>query len=145
MHKFILTLSHSIDSSTRYQRTKAFFRALLEDVNYQYKRYFDMFMIFLIIISISILVMSKSGKIPDWLVTFDLYFVTGIFALEYLLRIWISHDIHKYLVQCDKQNSTSRGYAAVLKSKLRYIISLPALIDLVAIFPKFRIIRLLKL
>ena len=29
--------------------------------------------------------MSKTGKIPEWLVEFDLYFVTSIFALEYLL------------------------------------------------------------
>ena len=95
MHDFIVKLSHKIDSSVRYQKTKSFFRSLLEDVNYPYKKYFDVFMIVLIIISIYILVMSKTGKIPEWLVEFDLYFVTGIFALEYLLRLWISHDIHK--------------------------------------------------
>jgi len=144
MHNFILKLSETIDKSVKYQKVKSFFRSLLEDASYPYKRYFDAFMIFLIVVSISILIMSKTGKIPEWLVEFDLYFVTSIFALEYLLRLWISHDIHKYLVSSSHEKNSER-YWAVIKSKLRYMISLPALIDLIAIFPKFRIIRLLKL
>jgi len=141
MHNLILKLSESIDKSTRYQKTKSFFRSLLNDVNYPYKRYFDAFMILLIVISIAILVMNKSGKIPEWLVSFDLYFVTAIFALEYLLRLWVSHDIHKYILT----SNSKKSYKQALLPKLRYIVSLPALIDFVAIFPKFRIIRLLKL
>ena len=144
MHDFIVKLSHKIDSSVRYQKIKSFFRSLLEDINYPYKKYFDAFMIVLIIISISILILSKSGKVPEWLVEFDLYFVTGIFALEYLLRLWISHDIHQYIVSSAPESGSGK-YWRVLKAKLRYMITLPALIDLVAIFPKFRIIRLLKL
>ena len=144
MHDFIVKLSHKIDSSVKYQKVKSFFRALLEDLNHPYKKYFDMFMIGLIVISISILILSKSEKIPDWLVEFDLYFITSIFALEYLLRLWISHDIHKYIVS-SSEDSMSGKYWTVIKAKLRYMISLPALIDLIAIFPKFRIIRLLKL
>ena len=145
MHDFIVKLSHKIDSSVRYQKIKSFFRSLLEDVNYPYKKYFDAFMIMLIVISISILILSKTDKIPEWLVEFDLYFVTSIFALEYLLRLWISHDIHKYLVSSASGSSRSERYWTVFKSKLHYMISLPALIDLIAIFPKFRILRLLKL
>ena len=141
MHNFILKLSEKIDNSTRYQKTKAFFRSLFNDVNNPYKRYFDAFMIVLIFISIGILVMNKSGKIPDWLVTFDLYFITAIFALEYLLRLWVSHDIHKNIIS----SNSKKSYKSALLPKLRYMVSLPALIDFVAIFPKFRIIRLLKL
>ncbi|RLA65516.1 MAG: potassium channel protein [Epsilonproteobacteria bacterium] len=141
MNAYILKLSKTIDKSERYQKTKSFFRLLLNDINYPYKRYFDIFMIFLIIVSIAILVMSKTGNIPKWLVSFDLYFVTAIFALEYLLRLWVSHDIHKHILA----SGTKKAYKNIFKSKLRYMISLPAIIDLVAIFPKFRIIRLLKL
>ena len=147
MHNFILTLSHKIDNSSRYQKTKSFFRSILEDVNYPYKKYFDYFMIFLIIGSIGILIASKTVKIPEWLIDLDLYFVTIVFALEYLLRVWISHDIHKYVVASQKQSDEKRSkhYWILAKYKLRYMLSLPALIDLVAIFPKFRIIRLFKL
>ena len=145
MHDFIVKLSYKIDSSVRYQKIKSFFRSLLEDINYPYKKYFDAFMIMLIVLSISILILSKTDKIPEWLVEFDLYFVTSIFAAEYLLRLWISHDIHKYLVSSASDSSRSERYWTIFKSKLRYMMSLPALIDLIAIFPKFRILRLLKL
>ncbi len=100
-------------------------------------------MIFLIIISISILILGKSGKIPEWFVDFDLYVVTAVFALEYLLRLWISHDVHKSILA--QHQSGGSKYWPIVKSKLRYIFSLPALIDFIAIFPKFRIVRLLKL
>ncbi len=147
MHNFIFKLSEKIDNSIKYQKTKSFFRSLLEDVNYPYKKYFDYFMIFLIIGSITILIASKTVSIPEWLVDLDLYFVTTVFALEYLLRLWISQDIHKYIVAAEKQNDEKRSkrYWFLLRSKLRYMLSLPALIDLIAIFPKFRIIRLFKL
>lgn len=144
MHYYILKLSENIDKSVKYQKTKSFFRAILDDVTYPYKKYFDMFMVFLIIVSISVLVLDQSGKIPEWLVTIDFYVVTSIFALEYFLRLWISQDIHKQILARHNDDNAS-GYWFIIKSKLRYIFSLPALIDFVAIFPKFRIIRLLKL
>lgn len=105
-------------------KLKPFFKSILEDVNYPYKKYFDYFMILLIVVSIVILVLSKSEQVPSWLVTFDLYFITSIFAIEYLLRLWVRDES---------------------VSKTKHFFSLPALIDLVAIFPKFRILRLLKL
>ncbi|WP_415407761.1 NAD-binding protein [Sulfurovum sp. CS9] len=145
MHHFILKLSHMIDNSSRYQKTKSFFRSLLEDVNYPYKKYFDYFMIFLIIGSITVLIASKTVDLPRWLIDLDLYFVTTVFALEYLLRLWVSHDIHKYILATSQEENRSIRYMALIKSKLRYMLSLPALIDLIAIFPQFRIIRLFKL
>ncbi len=143
MDNFILKLSESIDNSKKYQKTKSFFRSLLNDVNYPYKRYFDAFMVLLIVLSISILILEKSGKIPEWFVYLDLYVVTSIFALEYLLRLWISHDMHKMLLI--QHESGNKSYMPIIKAKLRYMLSLPALIDFVAIFPDFRILRLLKI
>ena len=147
MHDLILKLSRMIDSSVRYQTTKSFFRSLLNDINYPYKKYFDWFMIGLIMTSIMILILSKSGKLPAWMIDLDLYFITTIFALEYLLRVWVSQDIHKHILATSKlKDATKKDYYLVpLKKRLEYLLSLPALIDLVAIFPKFRIIRLLKL
>lgn len=147
MHDFIVKFSQKIDSSVRYQKTKSFFRSLLNDINYPYKKYFDWFMIGLIITSIIILVLSKSGRLPGWLIEFDLYFITAVFALEYLLRIWVSQDIHKHIIATSKKKNASKKeyYLSLLKKRMEYLFSLPALIDLIAIFPKFRIIRLLKL
>ncbi len=143
MHSSVIKYSEKIDKSARYQRTKSFFRSLLNDVNYPYKRYFDAFMVLLIVLSISILILEKSGKIPEWFVYLDLYVVTSIFALEYLLRLWISHDMHKMLLI--QHESGNKSYMPIIKAKLRYMLSLPALIDFVAIFPDFRILRLLKI
>lgn len=144
MHKIILKLSHKIDQSTGYQKTKSFFRAMLDDVTSPYKKYFDFFMIGLIVVSIAILIMSKSEKMPAWLLDFDLYFITVVFALEYLLRLWVSHDIHRYIINADKVDSKTSLFS-LIKPRLMYVFSLPALIDFIAIFPKFRILRLLKL
>jgi len=145
MHNFLLKLSHIIDNSSRYQKTKSFFRLLLEDVNNPRKKYFDYFMIFLILGSITILIASKTVNIPAWIIDFELYFVTIVFAIEYLLRLWVSHDIHKHIIRASQQENISIEYKVLFKAKLRYMLSLPALIDLIAIFPKFRIIRLFKL
>jgi voltage-gated potassium channel len=147
VHQLLVKLSYFLDSSVRYQKIKSFFRSLLEDVSYPYKKYFDYFMIFLIVSSIAILIASKTVNLPEWIIRFDLYFVTFIFALEYLLRLWVSHDIHKHIIAAEKKDEQkrSRHYWYLLKSKLRYMLSLPALIDLIAIFPKFRIVRLFKL
>jgi len=85
IHDYILKLSETIDSSKKYQKIKSFFRSILEDTSYPYKKYFDYFMIFLILVSVGILIASKTVQIPDWIVSFVLYFVTTIFAIEYLL------------------------------------------------------------
>lgn len=145
MHNLILKLSQSLDNSSRYQNTKSFFRALLNDVTYPYKKYFDAFMIGLIVISISVLILNKSSGIPEWLIKLDLYFVTAIFALEYILRVWVSHDIHKMILARHNGGDTTQGYWRIFGYKIRYMLSLPALIDFVAIFPQFRILRILKL
>ena len=147
MHQFIVKLSYALDGSKSYQDTKHFFRSLLEDVNYPYKKYFDYFMIFLIVTSITILIASKTVNLPQWLIDFDIYFITFIFGLEYLLRLWVKHEIHKYVIELENQSEQKRvkHFWFILKVKIRYMLSLPALIDLIAIFPDFRIVRLFKL
>ncbi len=145
MHRFILKLSKKLDNSTKYKKTKSFFRLLLEDINYPYKRYFDYFMICLIFISIGILIAGKTAGIPEWIIEFEFYFVTAVFSLEYLLRLWISNDTYKDIINHYEKEDNSNIYSVIFKPKLKYIFSIPAIIDLIAIFPKFRIVRLLKL
>ena len=145
MHNSLLKLSLTLDSSSRYQKIKSFFRLLLEDRMHPYKKYFDYFMIFLILGSVTLLILSKTLKIPEWIIEFELYFVTTIFAIEYLLRIWLSHDLHKHIIKVSKEGNGTVSYWSLFKFKLQYMVSLPALIDFIAIFPKFRIVRLFKL
>jgi len=145
MHDFILKLSIKLDNSIRYKKTKSFLRLLLEDINYPYKRYFDYFMISLIFISIGILIAGKTEGISEWIIDFEFYFVTAVFSLEYLLRLWISNDTYKDVIYYYKKENNSSIIPILLKPKIKYIFSIPAIIDLIAIFPNFRIVRLLKL
>jgi len=142
MDKRIITMAKKRSHSLAYQKIKSFFRELLQDIESPYKKYFDIFMIILIVLSTSIVILDKTKGIPSWLIEIDLYLVTAIFALEYLLRFWIAHDIDKVLLLEHKSQSK---YWIIFKLKLKYVISIPALIDLIAILPNFRIIRLLKL
>ncbi len=143
MKYLIVKLSHILHENQKYQSTKRFFRAILEDIHSPYKKYFDYFMIGLILVSLGILIASKTSHIPEWILSFDLYFITAVFALEYLLRFWVSHDIHKEILTLNDQDS--KYFWRPFWVKFKYLLTLPALIDLIAIFPKFRIIRLFKL
>ena len=148
MHKPIVALSYKVYNATGYQKVKSFLRSLLTDNSFYYKKYFDFFMIFLILLSTFILIVDETTDNPGWLTHFDLYVITSIFALEYLLRLWISQDLYKDIIsaqQRNKLNSFKDYFDVIVLPKLQYIVSFPALIDLVAIFPKFRVIRLLKL
>jgi voltage-gated potassium channel len=139
----LVKLSTVLYTSPKYQNTKAFFKRLLTDNSYPYKRYFDVSMVLLIIFSIAILIAGKTTPIPEWFIEFDLYAISTIFAIEYLLRIWVSYDIHREVV-LSHQEGTPQVWQPI-KKKIKYLFTLPAIIDFLAIFPKFRIIRLLKL
>ena len=144
MQKFLIKLSYYLEGSAKYKKTKYIFNLLLNDTRHSYKNYLDYFMILLIIGSISMLIVGKTVNIPKWLVDFELYFVTIIFSLEYALKLWLKNDMRKDIIELTK-NNTKLDYVALLKPKIKYIFSIPALIDLIAIFPDFRVIRLFKL
>ncbi len=148
MHKPIVTLSYRLYNTSSYQKIKSFFRSLLTDNNFFYKKYFDFFMIFLILLSTFILIINETKDTPKWLIDFDFYVITLIFALEYLIRLWINRDLHRDIIsaqQRGKFNTFKDYFTIIVLPGLQYIVSFPALIDLIAIFPKFRIVRLLKL
>jgi len=103
----------------------------------------DMFIIMLIILNVGAeilgTVVSLHLAYAPLLDAFE-YLSVGIFTVEYVLRLWSS-------VERDPQG-------ARLRSRLRYAISWPAVIDLLAILPAFlpmllpvdlRVLRLLRL
>jgi len=144
MQNFLIKLSYYLEGSAKYKKTKYIFNLFLNDTRYSYKNYLDYFMIVLIIGSISMLIVGKTVDIPEWIIDIELYFVTIIFSLEYVLKLWLKNDMRKDIIELTK-NNTKLDYVALLKPKIKYIFSIPAIIDFVAIFPDFRIIRLLKL
>jgi len=149
-HK-LLSFAYFLDSSKFYNRIKKFVYDLIENDEYKYKRYFDIFMIFVILSSVTLLVMDVKRHIPHWLDDFDFYFVTTVFIVEYLLRMWIYSDIHKIIIDeyeessyFDKEVNLFSLFRKIAKDKWAYISSFSAIIDLIAILPSYRGFRVLR-
>ncbi len=150
--QLLVDLAFLIDNSLRYQRIKRFFRNLLENDDYLYKKYFDYFMIFLILSSVVIIIEEVKTPISKWLYYYDVYFVTSVFIIEYLLRLWVYNDIHKIIIAEYEESlflehpfDTKRVLKEIIKKKFEYILSPLAIIDLLAILPSYRELRILRI
>lgn len=149
--RLIVGLAYRIDKSRRYHLVKNFFYNLLENDSYRYKKYFDVFMIAVIISSVLILIIDVKNSVHNWWDIYDLYLVTTIFIVEYLLRLWVYSDIHKTAID-QYENAAflhhpfSPGlfFKTVLAKKWEYMTSFAAVIDLVAILPSYREVRILR-
>ena len=138
--------------SARYQAVKGFFRNILSNPDYPYKKFFDLFMIALILSSVWILVHEVKYPLPHWVDVYDLYVVTVIFVVEYLLRLWVYSDLHEMVLkEYDESLILGRplNYGRIFKrfvlSKFAYMSSPAAIIDLMAILPGYRPLRVLRI
>lgn len=150
--KLFVDLSYTFQASKAYQSTKGFFYSLLEDDNYPYKKYFDYFMMLLILSSVMLLIREVKSPLPQYAVTFNDYVISLIFLIEYLLRLWVHSSISQEIIrQYEKDEFLGykfRLYKAIgkaLKSKWKYVSSAYAIIDLLAIMPFFHELRILRL
>ena len=151
MKETLLSLALFLNRSVRYQRIKQFARDLLFDSNSPFKRYFDVMIIFLVITSVFILIYEVKNPVPEWLDNYDIYFVSVIFAIEYFLRLWVHNDLSKMIIsEYNDAKFLSREFNlyGVLKegllSKLKYMLTPSAIVDLLAILPAYRPLRVLR-
>jgi len=149
-HPF-LAFAYYLESSYKYKKVKEFIYDLLENDQCKYKKYFDIFMITVILFSVTLLVIDVKDHIPIWLDDIDLYVVTTVFVIEYFLRMWIYSDVHKIIIEeyeenqfFDKKVSSFCLIAKIFKDKWGYVSSLSAVIDLIAILPSYRGLRILR-
>jgi len=146
MRELIIKRSLRLKNNHKYQEKKKFFKELVENRETSYTKYFDSFMVVLILFSVSILVLNKTVIIPNWLLFIDIYIISFIFFLEYFIRFWIFSEVHLLILEQDKKGSSLwLIIKEIIKQKRYYIFSITGIIDFLAIFPQFRIIRLLKL
>jgi len=124
----------------------------MENDSYPYKKIFDFFMIAVILSSVTLLVVDVKHHIPRWLDDLDLYLVTSVFIIEYLARMWIYSDIHKIIIEeyeegfyFEKNISVFHIIKKIIKNKWEYISSISAIIDLIAILPSYRGLRVLRI
>jgi len=150
--RLVVSLAYTLETSPHYKNTKKFFYNLLENHNYPYKRYFDIFMMILIFSSVVILIREVRHTVNDFWALFNDYIISVVFLIEYLLRFWVISDSSALIIkQYEKDELLLRRFRLgraifkVLLVKWHYVTSIPALIDLLAIMPFFHELRLLRL
>jgi len=150
--ELIVKIAFWLNGSVRYKQIKTFFFNVLENSDYTYKKYLDSLMIFLILTSVGILVYEVRNPVPQWMDTYDIYIVSFIFLVEYLLRFWVHDDLHKVIIREYEQARFLHKpfllrvpFAEVCKSKIKYVISPSAIIDMLAILPAYRPLRILRI
>ncbi len=151
LSKKIVRLCYFLDDSPSYRRVKQFFYRLLSDPHSTMRFYFDAVMIALVIVSVSLLVYQIKQDLGWFGNTFEL-FVVSIFITEYLLRAWVYNDSRAIIIEhferAEFMHTDFRIAPAlreVIHQKWRYASSPLAIIDLLAILPSFRGVRVLRI
>ena len=152
LKNWIIKFAFFLHGSLTYKNIKQLFSNFLNNPDYEYKKYFDVFMISLIIVSITILVYEVKHKVPYWMDFFDIYIVTIIFTMEYLARLWVYNDWHSLVVKeygesqfLNRKFSLWKPTKIALNGKVEYLFSPTAIIDLLAILPAYRPLRVLRI
>jgi voltage-gated potassium channel len=151
LSKLVIYCAYFLKSSVSYNRGKKFFYRLLEASDSRLRKYFDIFMIFLVMLSVSVLVYHVEHKITQ----VGEYLEQGvvlIFVAEYLLRGWLHSDSHLILIEeyekaqyLNIRFSLIQALKQVIGKKLEYMFSPFAIIDLLAILPSYRPLRILRI
>ncbi len=150
--KLFIAFAFYLDSNRVYKRVKRFFWRLMNDDTFVYKKFFDSFMLILVLLSVGILLYDIEHEIHPILEDFDYYFITGVFLVEYIIRVWVYNDIHKIIIQ-EYEESAFLGrefnFFKVLKEiiakKWEYIKTPFAIIDFLAILPGYRPLRIFRI
>jgi len=152
MKQLFLSFALKLRKSKRYKESKAYIWELLNGTSNPYKKYLDIFIIFLIVTSVFILVYEVTNPVPIWLDYYDFYFVSFVFFIEYILRLWVHNDLSKYIVEEYRDAQFLHREFKLwpvlkygLKEKLNYMATPSAIVDLLAIFPAYRPLRVLRI
>jgi len=146
----LVQFSLVLEASQGYGKVKAFARNLLDNPRYPYKRYFDLGMILLVLVSVALLVYAVDNPVQTWMLWVEDVAVT-VFVLEYLARLWIVGDMHHTVIEHLRQTEflnlpfkLRTALFEVARAKWNYMTSPLAIIDLLAILPSYRPVRLLR-
>ncbi|MRJ06302.1 MAG: potassium transporter TrkA [Epsilonproteobacteria bacterium] len=150
--KLLVSFALWLDRNRTYRKIKHFFRELLTNDRYPPKKVFDTFMVFVVLFSVGILIYDIDYKLPSFFEWLDIYIITPIFIIEYLLRLWVYSDIREIILdEAELSALLGRPYRLgyvlweIVKNKFKYITSPMAIIDLLAILPSYRPLRILRI
>lgn len=152
MNQILLSIALFLKRAKRYRAIKGFVRDLLTNANNPYKKYVDITIIFLIVTSVFILIYEVKHPVPEWLDIYDIYLVSLVFGIEYLLRLWVHNDLsvpivkeYKEAIFLERPFMPMKVLKEGILEKVRYIFTPSALIDLLALFPAYRPLRVLRI
>ena len=150
--KLLIAFAFYLDSNQRYKRIKRFFWRLMNDESFLYKRFFDIFMFILVLISVGILLYDVKYEVHPFFEDFDYYFITYVFLIEYIIRVWVYNDIHKIIIQEYEEStflgrnfSLSKVLKEIIAKKWEYMRTPFAIIDFLAILPGYRPLRIFRI
>ncbi|MGR8935093.1 MAG: NAD-binding protein [Gammaproteobacteria bacterium] len=148
--QLIVYLAYLLKTSPEYRNSKRFFYDLLENPDSRLKQYFDIFMIALVVLSVFVLIYDMMHGLGKIAMIFE-NCVVAIFIVEYVLRGWLYTDIHKIVIEHYEKSQylnipfrLHRVTAAVCAEFISYVTSPFAVIDLLAILPSYRPLRILR-
>lgn len=150
LKQLIVYFAYLLKTSPRYRACKQFFYDLLENPNNLRKRYFDLFMISVVMLSLFVLIYDTTHPLGQIAVIIE-DVVVSIFIVEYLLRGWLYTDNHKIVI--DHYEKTQylgtpfrlrNIFTAISREFIAYVTSPFAIIDLLAILPSYRPLRILR-
>lgn len=152
MKQWLLKFALHLRTSKRYKENKSLVRDVLTNSLNPYKKYVDMTIIFLIITSVFILIYEVKNPVPDWVDDYDIYLVSFIFGIEYILRLWVHNDLSEYITEeyhdsqfLQRSFEPWKALKEGLYEKLKYMLTPAAIVDLLAIIPAYRPLRVLRI
>jgi voltage-gated potassium channel len=150
--KALVAFAFYLDGNEKYIKFKKTVDRILNDSTCKANRVFDIFMLILVSFSVAILLYDVKHNINPFFEKLDFYFVTSVFVIEYILRVWVYNDIHKIILEeHEEANFVGREFdllgvlKKIVKTKLEYMTTPFAIIDLLAILPAFRGLRIFRI
>ncbi len=151
MLKILIKFLYFLDKSKKYKFIKGFFKNILDNNSCTYKVYFDTFMIFLVLSTIGILIYDVNHHDIFWLDTYE-YTAILIFIVEWISRVWVHSNIRDIILKDYEQAIFLRkkfrflfSLTKVLRNKIAFMLSPMSIVDLLAILPYYRPIRILRI
>ncbi len=150
MKKKVLETAYLLASDKKYAKIKGFFYDILESHKSSVRKYFDFFMIFLVITTVFILIYETKNELPSWVKDFEIFALT-IFIWEWIARLWVISDIHLDIIENYEDNELEQANYTIwqlvkpaIVKKIKFIFSPLSIIDLLAILPSYRPLRVLR-
>ena len=148
--KWIISFAYFLESNEGYKRLKSFAHDILDNERSKLKTYFDFLMIFLVLITIAILIYDIQHEML-WYYQVIEDIAVSIFILEWLGRFWISADLrsiiiryHSKMIELEQKPKLFKILKLLIRQKLSFVFSPMSIIDLLAILPTYRPLRILR-